>query len=669
MFKKILIANRGEIAVRIIRTCREMGVGAVAVYSEADARSLHVQQADEAVLLGNARSAESYLVAEKIIDAALKTGCQAIHPGYGFLSENADFCDKISRAGLVFIGPPATAIATLGDKIASKALAQKAGVPVVPGHVGTLSGVEEAISIAEQIGFPVLIKPAAGGGGKGMRIVESKEEIAPAFSACQEESRKAFGEHHLFIEKYIDTPRHIEMQILADRYGNVIHLGERECSIQRRYQKIIEETPSPVVTPEVRQKMGEMACNLAQSAGYTNAGTVEFIVDRDLNFYFLEMNTRLQVEHPVTELATGLDLVALQLKIAYGEALTIRQEDVSFKGVAIEARICAEDPSRNFLPATGMITRYASPRGRNIRVDSGVEAGSVVSVYYDSLLSKIISWGETRESARMSLINALNGYHIEGVVTNVDFVNLILNHPDFAAGNLSTGFITQHFDGDQMKTPPPADKLCLIALATTLVYHNRQNLVRDSLKPMAAHVGGGAKPRTWYPYMVKGDEDVFEIRLQGNPDTRTWTIWVNGNQYQVLTPDLEFYRRRMKLNINGQFHRFRLQFRGNFIWAAYCGIARVFEIYSPKEWELSQYMPKIQKQVLDNILECPMPGLVVDLRVQKGDRVYRGQELVIVESMKMESGVASPCDGEVQEVLVQKGQAVDTGDVLMRFKH
>ncbi len=669
MFNKILIANRGEIAVRIIRTCQQAGIQTVAVYSEADARSLHVQQADEAVLLGNARSAESYLVAEKIIDAALKTGCQAIHPGYGFLSENADFCEKISRAGLVFIGPPASAIATLGDKIASKALAQKAGVPVVPGHVGTLSGVEEAESIAERIGFPVLIKPAAGGGGKGMRIVASKDEMAPAFSACQEETRKAFGEHHLFIEKYIENPRHIEIQILADRYGNVIYLGERECSIQRRYQKIIEESPSPAVDPVLRQKMGEMACSLAKSAGYTNAGTVEFIVDQDLNFYFLEMNTRLQVEHPVTELVTGLDLVALQLKIAYGEALSIRQEDVSFKGAAIEARICAEDPSRNFLPATGMITRYAPPRGRNIRVDSGVEAGSVVSVYYDSLLSKIISWGDTRESARMALIDALNGYHIEGVVTNLDFVNLILNHPEFAAGNLSTGFIAQYFDGDQMKISPPADRLCLIALATTLIYHNRQNLVRDSLKPMAAHVGGAAKPRAWYHYMVKGEEDIFEVRLQGNPDTRMWTIWVNGNQYQVLTPDLEFYRRRMKLSINGQFHRFRLQFKGNFIWAAHCGIARVFEIYSPREWELSQFMPKIQKQVLDNVLECPMPGLVVDLRAQKGDRVYRGQELVIVESMKMESGVASPCDGEILEVLVQKGQAVDTGDVLMRFKH
>ena len=669
MFKKILIANRGEIAVRIIRTCKRLEIQTVAIYSEVDARSLHVQEADEAVLVGKARSAESYLVAEKIIDAAIKTGCQAIHPGYGFLSENAGFCEKVCQSGLVFIGPPAAAIATLGDKIASKALALKSGVPVVPGHIGMLSGLKEAEAIAEQIGYPVLLKPAAGGGGKGMRIVSGKKEMGPAFSACQEETRKAFGDPHLFIERYIANPRHIEIQILADQYGNVIHLGERECSIQRRYQKIIEETPSPAVDPALRLKMGRMACSLAREAGYTNAGTVEFIMDEDRNMYFLEMNTRLQVEHPVTELVTGLDLVELQLKIACGEELSIRQEDVSFNGSAIEARICAEDPSRNFMPATGMITRYASPRGRSIRVDSGIVAGSVVSVYYDSLLSKVISWGETRESARMALINALNGYHIEGVITNVDFVNLILNHPAFTAGELSTRFIEQHFDNEKTKIPPPTERIVLMAIATTLVYHNRQKLIRDSLKPMAAHVGGLEKPRSWYHYMVKGEADIVELRLQENPDLRTWTILADGNQYQVITPELEYYRRRIKLNINGQSQMFRLQFRGNFFRAAFCGINRIFEVYSPREWELAQFMPKVQKRILDNVLECPMPGLVVDIRVQKGDRVYRGQELVIVESMKMESGVASPCDGEVLEILIEKGEAVDTGNILMRFKH
>jgi propionyl-CoA carboxylase alpha chain len=633
-----------------------------------DARSLHVQEANEAVALGSARSSESYLVAEKVIAAARDTGCQAIHPGYGFLSENAGFSEQVSLSGLVFIGPSPAAIAMLGDKIASKALAVKSGVPVVPGHIGMLSGLEEAAAIAEQIGYPVLLKPAAGGGGKGMRIVLRKEDLPAAFLACQEETRKSFGDPQLFIERYIANPRHIEIQILADRYGNVIHLGERECSIQRRYQKIIEETPSPAVDPAMRQEMGTMACNLAREAGYSNAGTVEFILDEDRNMYFLEMNTRLQVEHPVTERVTQLDLVELQLKIAYGDVLPLRQEDVSFHGSSIEARICAEDPARNFMPATGMITRYAPPRGRNIRVDSGIDSGSVVSVYYDSLLSKVISWGQTREEARKTLINALNGYHIEGVVTNVDFVNLILNHPAFVNAALSTRFIETHFDADKSKISPPTDRLDLMAIATTLIYHNRQKLIRDSLKPMAAHVGGTAKPRDWYDFMVKSESDIFELRLQGDPDLRSWTIWANGNQYQVKTPELEFYRRRIKLNINGQFRMFRLQFRGNFIWAAFCGITRVFEVYSPKEWELAQYMPTVQKRVLDNILECPMPGLIVDIRVQKGDRVYRGQEVVIVESMKMESGVASPCDGEVLDILVEKGQAVDTGNLLIRFK-
>jgi propionyl-CoA carboxylase alpha chain len=645
-----------------------MDIRTVAVYSEADSRSLHVLEADEAVLLGGAKSEESYLVKEKIIDAALKHNCQAIHPGYGFLSENPEFAEMVSLAGLVFIGPPASAIATLGDKIASKAMAIRTGLPIVPGHTGVLSDIEEILAIAEQIGYPILLKPVAGGGGKGMRIVTKKEELGYALEACKGETRKAFGDDKIFVERYIAHPRHVEIQIIADYYGNIIHLGERECSIQRRYQKIIEETPSMAVDDSLRQKMGKMACDLAREAGYSSVGTVEFILDTEQNFYFLEMNTRLQVEHPVTEMITSLDLVELQLLIAAGEPIPIRQEEVSMKGWAIEARICAEDPSRGFMPTTGMVTRYFAPRGKHIRVDSGIKAGSLVNIYYDPMLAKVAAWGETREDSRKLLVSALNGYHIEGIITNVHFTNAILNHPAFIRGELHTDFIEEHFEDGQMKIAPPQERLHYMALAVTLVYHNRQNLVRDSLKPMVAQVGGIPDSKTLNHYMVRGENDIFELRLEGVQTSRTWTIWVNKNQYQVITPEFAFYQRRLKLKINDESHRFHLQYHGNFIWAAYCGITRTFEIYSPREWKLAKYMPRSKKMVLDNILRSPMPGLVVDIKVKKGERVYRGQELIIIEAMKMESGVASPCDGEVQDVMACIGQAVETGDTLLTFR-
>ena len=667
MFEKILIANRGEIAVRIIRTCKRLGIGTMAVFSEADSRALHVHEADESAFIGAARSEESYLARKKIIDVALRHHCQAIHPGYGFLSENPEFAEMVARAGLAFIGPPASAIATLGDKIASKNLAVRAGLPIVPGQTRTLSNLEEAQAAAEQIGYPVLLKPAAGGGGKGMRIVTRKRDLRNVLKTCQEETRKAFGEDKLFLERYIANPRHVEIQIMADHYGNIIHLGERECSIQRRYQKIIEESPSTAVDDSLRRQMGKMACDLAREAGYTNAGTVEFILDPDGNFYFLEMNTRLQVEHPVTEMVTSLDLVELQLLIADGEHLPIRQEGVSIRGWAIEARICAEDPFREFFPSTGMITRYTAPRGKHIRVDSGIEAGSLVGIYYDPMLAKVVAWGENREEARKSLIHALNGYHIEGLITNVDFANAVLNHPAFIKGELSTDFIESHFEKGQVKLSPPLERLHFMAMAVTLVYHNRQNLVRDSLKPMSAHVGGSPHVKTWNHYIVRGENDFFELRLQGDRASGNWVIWVNESQYQVITPEFEFYRRRIRLKINGEAHRFRLQYRGNFMWTAFCGITRTFEVYSPWEWKLARYMSKPKKIGIDNVLQCPMPGLVVEIRVKKGERVYRGQELVTIEAMKMESGVASPCDGEVEEVMVHTGQAVETGDVLLTF--
>lgn len=668
MFNKILVANRGEIAVRIIQTCKKLGIKTVAVFSEIDRRSLHVREADEAVYIGDSPSESSYLVKARIIKAAQKHKCQAIHPGYGFLSENAGLAELTAQAEVVFIGPSPEVIAALGDKIAAKNIAEKAGVPVVPGHAQPISDPDEAIAIANKMGYPILLKPAAGGGGRGMRIVHQADELRPALKEGQEETRKAFGDDRMFVERFIVSPRHIEIQIMADNFGKVLYLGERECSIQRRYQKIIEESPSPAVDPKLRRRMGEMACALAREAGYSNAGTVEFILDPAGNFYFLEMNTRLQVEHPVTEFVTGLDLVELQLKVAAGQPLGFQQEDVSIEGWSMEARICAEDTGRNFLPSTGMITRYAVPRGRNVRVDSSIQPGSMVSVHYDSMLAKVISRGATREEARNTLVHALNRYHIEGVTTNIDFTNAILNHPAFIKGQLSTAFIEEHFDMGKVKKAPLQEPFERLAIASTLVYHNRQSLVRKSLKPMAARLGTTHLQEDPPQYMVKSEEALLEFKLVPAEDPLTWVITVNGREYEVVTPEFEFYRRRIKLKINGQYHYFRLQYSGNFILTASCGITRTFEIYTPREWQLAAHMPEETKKAGDNLLLSPVPGLVVDIKAQKGERVYRGQDLIVIEAMKMESGVSSPCDGEIEEINVETGQAVEAGDVILKFR-
>jgi len=667
MFDKILIANRGEIALRVIRTCRKLGVGTVAVYSDVDFRSPHVREADEAIYLGPAPASQSYLVKEKIIEATLSRNCQAIHPGYGFLSENAEFARLATNAGIVFIGPPAEAIATLGDKMASKALALRVGVPVVPGHHEPLSDLEEARSVAEQIGYPLLLKPAAGGGGRGMRIVNDAEELPNALVACQDETRKSFADDRIFIERFVARPRHIEIQIIADQHGNVLFLGERECSVQRRYQKVIEECPSVSLDDGLRQEMGQIACTLSREAGYTNAGTVEFILDEDRRFYFLEMNTRLQVEHTVTEWVTGVDLVELQLRVANGESLPLKQKDVRLQGWAIEARICAEDPSRDFFPTTGMITRYALPRGRNIRVDDGVAAGSVITIHYDSLLAKVIAYGENREQARESLIQALNGYHIAGITTNIDFANSIVAHPAFAEGDLSTLFIEEYFEGGIPKEPPLREHLHYMVLAVTTIYHFRQSLVRDSLKPMATQVGGKPVARRYYDYVIQVSDGVFHARVEGTGEPRKWRMAVDGTEYEVVTPPFEFYRRRLRLKINGRYHMFRARYQEHHIQAAYCGIVRTFEIYAPREWELAAHMPPLKKKAEENVLRCPMPGLVVAVNVEEGSYVRRGQELVRIESMKMESAVAAPREGLVGKVSASSGKTVETGDPLLEF--
>jgi len=668
--KKVLIANRGEIAVRVMRTCRRLGIKTVAVYSEPDTRSLHVESADEAVALGGSTAAQSYLDIDKILAACTSTGCDAVHPGYGFLSENARFAQRVAAAGIAFVGPPASAIELLGDKITAKQTATRAGTPTVPGTEQPLPDAAAAITAAAKIGYPVLLKPSAGGGGKGMRIVHSEDEIAAALESCQAEAAKAFGDDRVFVERFVSRPRHIEIQILADTHGTVLYLNERECSIQRRYQKVIEEAPSPALTPELRAKMGEAACALAREAGYVNAGTVEFIVDQKGEFFFLEMNTRLQVEHPVTELITGLDLVEMQLRVAAGEKLSLRQEDVGIRGWAIEARVCAEDPARAFAPSTGPITRYSEPRGKGVRVDSGVRAGSVITVYYDSMLAKIIASGETREESRLRLIDALNSYDVDGPSTNIDFCNSILNHSQFIAGDLSTGFIAENYDQGVSKEPAEPERLRKMVIATVLVHHNRRALMAESLQPMATTLGGvREQPRREYDYVVSADGAVFPTRVTPAEGNRhRWKLSVDGHEYDVLTPEFEFFRRRLRLDINGQRERFLLRYDDSFIAAAHCGIRRTFEIYSPREWALAKHMPEPVDDLDAGIVTCPMPGLVVAVAVAVGAEVHAGDVLVTLESMKMQSGVAAATDGRVARVHVAPGQAVNAGDVLIEIE-
>jgi len=468
MFKKILIANRGEIAIRVMRACREMNIATVAVFSEADRTAQHVRYADEAFLLGPAAANESYLVKEKIIDVARRCGAEAIHPGYGFLAENAEFADMVQQSGLVFIGPNPDTIRLLGDKMAARDAMARANVPIVPGIKEAIASAEEAKTIASEIGYPVLLKAAAGGGGKGMRVVPNEKELPQLFKMARSEAKSAFGDDRIYMEKYLESPRHIEFQIIADTHGNVVHLGERECSIQRRHQKVIEESPSPIVDAELRRTMGETAINAARAAGYVNAGTVEFLIDRHRNFYFLEVNTRLQVEHPVTEMVTGLDLAREQIRIAAGLQLSFSAEDIRLYGSAIECRIYAEDPENNFMPSIGTIQSYREPNGPGVRVDSGLARGDNVSVYYDPMISKLICWGRTRAEAIARMRRALEEYTIAGVSTAIPFHKQVMNHPDFIAGNLSTHFINENKHMLELGDAISEDDLRMLAALTCL---------------------------------------------------------------------------------------------------------------------------------------------------------------------------------------------------------
>ncbi|MGA7545647.1 MAG: acetyl/propionyl/methylcrotonyl-CoA carboxylase subunit alpha [Methyloceanibacter sp.] len=669
MFAKLLIANRGEIACRIIRTARRLGIATVAVYSDPDRDALHVEMADEAVRIGPASATQSYLDIEKIVAAAKQTGADAIHPGYGFLSERAAFALALDAAGIVFVGPNVKAIEAMGDKIESKKLAARAKVSTVPGHLGVISDAKEASKIADEIGYPVMIKASAGGGGKGMRIAYSKKEVAEGFAASKSEAKSSFGDDRVFIEKYIDEPRHIEIQVLGDKHGNVIHLGERECSIQRRNQKVLEEAPSPFIDAKTRAAMGAQAVSLSKAVGYDSAGTVEFIVDKDRHFYFLEMNTRLQVEHPVTELVTGLDLVEEMLLVAAGEKLRLKQKDVHLVGSAVEARIYAEDPARNFLPSTGRLVRYLPPqqgtvRGVTTRLDSGVEEGGEISVYYDPMIAKLVTHAPKRLAAVEAMGTALDAFAIDGFRHNIPFLAVLMRNERWREGRLSTKFIAEEFpDGFKPPVPQGASRDALLAVAASIDHASNQRRRSITQQMYGEPVRfaeirivelGGARERVTVADGAKGETVVTvgegkkprQIRLAsswwfGSP---VWEGTINGKQAAVQVRPI----------LNGSA-------------LVYQGIEVEARVYTEREASLLALMPVKEKPDTSKLLLCPMPGLVVSLNVSEGQEVAAGDPLCIVEAMKMENVLRAERDGTVAKILAQPGDSLNVDAVILEF--
>jgi propionyl-CoA carboxylase alpha chain len=653
MFKKILIANRGEIACRVIATAKRMGIKTVAVYSDADAEALHVRQADEAVRIGPPKAAESYLDIARIVAACKETGAEAVHPGYGFLSENEDFAAAIEAAGIVFIGPPPAAIASLGDKIAAKKIAQQAGVSTVPGHLDTAPDPDKAVAAAREIGYPVMIKAAAGGGGKGMRIAGSDAELREGFRLAASEAQSAFGDGRVFIEKYIASPRHIEIQIVADAHGNAIHFGERECSIQRRHQKVIEEAPSPFLDEKTRAAMGAQAVALAKAAGYRSAGTVEFIVDQKRKFYFLEINTRLQVEHPVTELVTGYDLVELMIRIAAGEKLQLTQKDVKLTGSAIEARLYAEDPRRNFLPSVGRLTRYLPPQGVGIRIDSGVEEGAEISIYYDPMIAKVIGSGATREEATARLAGALDAFVIRGVSHNIGLLSAAIARPKFRAGNLSTDFIVEEFpDGFKGETLAPEIAAHAVAVAAAA---QRIASERD------AAIAGATIPERWV--VVQG-----ESRYPAKLTRRNESIIVAGyTASQEVTTDWRPGDVLFRGTVDGVATLFQIE-RAGIGWRLERGGAVLeLKVLPPAAAEALARMPAKQAPDLSRHLVSPMPGLLVSLAVTEGQEVKVGEELAVIEAMKMENVLRAERDGTIKKLCARPGDGLAVDQIILEF--
>jgi len=666
MFKKILIANRGEIACRVIKTARAMGIKTVAIYSDADRNALHVRMADEAVHIGPAPANESYIVIDKVMAAIRQTGAEAVHPGYGFLSENPKFAEALEAEGVAFIGPPVEAIKAMGDKITSKKIAQEAKVSTVPGYMGLIEDAEDAVKISNQVGYPVMIKASAGGGGKGMRIAWNDDEAREGFQSSKNEAANSFGDDRIFIEKFVTQPRHIEIQVLCDSHGNGIYLGERECSIQRRNQKVIEEAPSPFLDEATRKAMGEQSVALAQAVGYTSAGTVEFIVDGERNFYFLEMNTRLQVEHPVTELITGVDLVEQMIRVAYGEKLGLTQSDVKLTGWAMESRLYAEDPYRGFLPSIGRLTRYRPPQelaieGAVVRNDTGVFEGGEISMFYDPMIAKLCTWGHTRHEAIEGMRNALDGFEMEGVGHNLPFLSAVMDHPKFVAGEMTTAFIEEEYPDGFEGVTLGEDALRAIAASSAAMHRVaeiRRTRVSGRMDNHERHVG-----EDWvvslqghsFAVTIAADKSGATVRFEDGDSLRVTSDWTPGDQLATLMVD----EAPLVLKVGKISGGFRIRSRGADLKV---------HVRTPRQAELAALMPEKLPADTSKLLLCPMPGLIVKVNVAVGDEVQEGQALCTVEAMKMENILRAERKATVTKLNANPGDSLAVDDVIMEFE-
>ena len=664
MIKKILVANRGEIACRVFKTAKKMNIKTVAVFSDADENALHVSMADEAVYIGASSASESYLSIDKIISACKKTGANAVHPGYGFLSERAEFCERLAAENIIFIGPPVNAIEAMGDKITSKKIAQEANVSTVPGHMDLIDDAKHAVTISNKIGYPVMIKASAGGGGKGMRIAWNDVEAIEGFARSKSEAASSFGDDRIFIEKFVVEPRHIEIQVLADQHGNCVYLGERECSIQRRNQKVIEEAPSPFLDEKTRVAMGEQSCALAQAVGYTSAGTVEFIVDKEKNFYFLEMNTRLQVEHPVTELITGIDLVEQMIRVANGEKLNVKQNSIKLNGWAMESRLYAEDPYRNFLPSIGRLTRYRPPtesvtKECVIRNDTGVFEGGEISMFYDPMIAKLCTWSTNRKKAISAMENALDRFEIEGIGHNLPFLSAVMGHTRFKSGNITTAFIDEEYP-DGFEGVNPSDDILEVLSVTALII-TRMKMQRISARdstfdnPVPREdnlVTRIARKNTNMTisdvkdgYKISFEKKSFEASIKYELGGTLAELSINGNQHAVkVTPVIGGYLLRLR------------------------GVEQVVKVMNSRIAELSDLMPDKLPADTSKFLLCPMPGLMVSIMVSEGDIIEEGQSLAMVEAMKMENVLRAEKPGKVSKISVAEGDSLAVDEIIMEFE-